>query len=126
HQAVLQHLGADGRDGIAIVIALEVAGIDEDTGPFGNAQRKLCGGAIRGSRDQQLLTGGAQRRRGTGGGTTSQQTGAKQRSRKKRDFPHEASHKAAPARGKPYLSFKMLQRASRNAFVICLWNSRIP
>ena len=38
HQTVFQHLGADGGDGIAIVIALEIAGIDEYASSLGDPQ----------------------------------------------------------------------------------------
>ena len=72
HQSVPQHLGPDGGDRIAIVIALEIAGIDKDAGALGDAQRQLLGGAVGSGRDQQLLACRACRRGRPGRGAASQ------------------------------------------------------
>src|ERR1700761_7388559 len=59
-QSLAQELGANGAQGIAIVITLEILAIDKDLGAFWNGQRKLRGGAVGGGGNQQLLGGGAQ------------------------------------------------------------------
>ena len=46
HQSVFQHLGADGGDGIAVVITLEILAVDEDLGVLGDGQRQIACGAV--------------------------------------------------------------------------------
>ncbi len=79
---LVQQLGADGGEGIAVVIALEILAIDEDPGALGNGQRQLGGGAIGGGGDQQLLGGGAQGNAGALGGAGAEKEARRQTGQK--------------------------------------------